>query len=93
MKKKKAVALRYRNREPAPRIVARGEERMAELIVKTAKTHGIPVEENSPLVRTLMQFDVGDYIPEDVYEVVAQLLIFVYRLKLGEGHGNEEITG
>jgi len=89
MKKKRAVALRYKEEESAPRIIARGEERMAELIVQTAQAHGIPVEANSPLVRTLMEFDVGDYIPEEVYEVVAQLLIFVYRLKLEDRHGNE----
>jgi len=89
MKKKKAVALKYRNNEDAPRIVAKGERSLAELILKIAGENGIPIEKNEWLAQTLMQFDVGDYIPEEVYEVVARLLAFVYKLNLGDRNGYE----
>ena len=91
--KKKAAALKYNDDEPAPKIIAQGVEGIADLIIKTAKENGIYIEKNSYLVETLMQFDVGDYIPEEVYQVVAQLLAFVYKLNLGEKDGDEKVNG
>ncbi len=84
MKKKRAVALRYRSSEAAPRIVAKGVDRIAEMILQIAREHGIHIENDPLLAQTLMGFEVGDYIPEEIYEVVAQILAFVYKLKLGE---------
>jgi len=84
MKKKRAVALRYRSSEAAPRIVAKGADRIAEMILQIAREHGIHIENDPLLAQTLMGFEVGDYIPEEIYEVVAQILAFVYKLKLGE---------
>ena len=91
--KKKAIALRYNEREPAPRIVAKGADRIAELIVKIAREQGIHVEQDPLLAQTLMGFEVGDCIPEEIYEVVAQILAFVYKLKTGEWHGEEKDAG
>jgi len=82
--KKRAVALRYREHESAPRIVAKGADRVAELIVQVARDYGIHIEYDPLLAQALMGFEVGDYIPEEVYEVVAEILAFVYKLKLGE---------
>jgi flagellar biosynthesis protein len=79
---KKALALKYTGDEEAPRIVAKGRDRLAELILRVARDNGIYIKEDDALTDMLMQFDVGDYIPEEVYEVVAQILAFVYKLDL-----------
>ena len=84
MRKKRAIALRYRSTESAPRIIAKGADRIADLIEEIAREHGIHIENDPLLVQTLMGFEVGDYIPEEVYEVVAQILSFVYKLRLGD---------
>ena len=94
MKKKSAVALRYKKSDAAPRVIAKGSDLIAELIVEIAREHGVHIAHDPLLVQTLMGFEMGDYIPEEVYEVVAQLLAFVYKLKLGDGeHGNAENSG
>ncbi len=90
MKSKKAVALKYEKGDEAPKIIAKGTHEIARLILKIAQEHGIPIEENGCLSEALMQFEVGDYIPEELYEIVAQLLAFVYSLKLGEQDGDEK---
>ena len=84
MRKKRTIALRYRSTDSAPRIIAKGADRIADLIVEIAREHGIHIENDPLLVQTLMGFEVGDYIPEEVYEVVAQILAFVYKLRLGD---------
>jgi flagellar biosynthesis protein len=79
---RKALALKYTGDEEAPRIVAKGRDRLAELILRVARDNGIYIKEDDALTDMLMQFEVGDYIPEEVYEVVAQILAFVYKLDL-----------
>ena len=90
MKDKKAVAIKYKEGYRAPKIVAKGHHDLAQIILRIARENGIPVEEDEYLCEALMQFEVGDYIPEELYEIVAQLLAFVYSLKLGENNGDEE---
>ena len=83
MKKSQAVALKYRKDDFAPRIIAKGERDIAVQICKIARQNNIHIEEDEFLVESLMQFNVGEYIPEELYEVIAQLLAFVYKLKIG----------
>ena len=80
--RKKAVALHYDDNDIAPRISAKGAGRTAEIILRIARENGIHIENDSLLSEALMQFEVGDYIPEEMYEVVAEILAFVYRLEL-----------
>jgi flagellar biosynthesis protein len=80
--KKKAVALRYERNDRAPKITAKGAGRVAEIILRIAKENDIHIEDNSLLSEALMQFEVGDYIPEELYEVVAEILAFVYKLEM-----------
>jgi type III secretion system FlhB-like substrate exporter len=79
--KKQAVAVKYEKQEPAPKIIAKGNDHLADLIVKIARENNIFIEENDLLSKALMHFDVGDYIPEEMFEIVAKLLAFVYTLK------------
>jgi len=83
MKKSRAVALKYRKNDTAPRVVAKGERNIAAQILKIARQNGIHIEQNAFLAESLMQFNVGEYISEELYEVIAQLLAFVYKLRIG----------
>ena len=79
---KRAVALRYEDGDYAPRILAKGKGRLAEIILRIAREHGVAIEENVVLTEALMGFEAGEYITEELYEVVAQILAFVYSLHL-----------
>ncbi|MCS6860193.1 MAG: flagellar biosynthesis protein FlhB [Abditibacteriales bacterium] len=78
-----AVALRYVAGEMrAPTVVAKGQRLMAERIRAVARQHGVPIVENEPLAQALFKaVDVGQEIPAALYQAVAEVLAFVYRLK------------
>ncbi len=78
-----AVALRYNTMEaPAPVVVAMGADKMAEKIKEIARENGVPIRENVPLARALYkQVDVGDMIPEDLYQAVAAILAQIWKIK------------
>ncbi|MGY3713935.1 EscU/YscU/HrcU family type III secretion system export apparatus switch protein [Sutcliffiella cohnii] len=77
--RKKAVALKYEN-SMAPFVSAKGSGIIAENIINAAKEHNIPIQEDKALVELLAQLEVNDTIPEELYEVVAEVFAFVYRL-------------
>ena len=81
-----AVALKYeRGKMHAPKVVAKGVDSVALKIREIALENGVPIEENPELAQTLYETcEVGDYIPEELYRVVARILAKVYRLK-GKG--------
>lgn len=78
-----AVALRYVvNEDPAPKIVAKGKDLVAQKIKAIAKEHGVPIVENPPLAQGLFRGgEVGEEIPAALYRAVAELLSYVYRLR------------
>jgi flagellar biosynthesis protein FlhB len=78
-----AVALEYhRERMVAPKVVAMGGDLMAERIKKVAREHGVPIVENVPLARALFaNAEVGDSIPGDLFEAVAEVLAYLIKLK------------
>ncbi|GAB4263557.1 MAG: flagellar biosynthesis protein FlhB [Deferrisomatales bacterium] len=77
-----AVALRYAPAEmDAPRVVAKGADRVAERIVSLAREHRVPIYQDPPVARTLYrQVEIGEAIPADLFEAVAEILARVYRL-------------
>ncbi len=77
-----AVALRYEPRlMPAPRVVAKGLDLVALRIRSIAEEHEIPLVENPPLAQTLYRSaEVGDEIPEDLYNAVAEILAYIFKL-------------
>ncbi|QOJ24889.1 MAG: EscU/YscU/HrcU family type III secretion system export apparatus switch protein [Gammaproteobacteria bacterium] len=79
-----AVALAYREGQIAPKVVAKGRGLIAQEIVKRAKEAGIYVHESSELVALLMQVDLDDRIPPQLYVVIAELLAWLYRLEQGK---------
>lgn len=76
-----AVALEYnRGKGTAPQVAAKGSRIWAEKIVEAARRHGVPVVRNAPLAHALDALEVGEEIPEELYETVAEVLHFVYSL-------------
>jgi flagellar biosynthesis protein len=80
-KKPKAVALKYeKERDAAPRIVAKGRGSVAEKIIETARAHNVPLHEDKNLVQVLEALDLETEIPPELYRAVAEVLAFIYRL-------------
>lgn len=75
--RKQAVAISYEPGDEAPRILAAGKGALAERIIEQAKEHAVPLYEDSKLASTLGRLDIGDTIPPELYEVVAEILLFV----------------
>lgn len=76
-KEKTAVAVAYTPGERAPKILATGKGEVAERIIETAKENEVPLYEDDKLASTLSRLDIGDMIPPELYDVVAQILVFV----------------
>ena len=77
-----AIALKYEEGMPAPKLVAKGAGFVAEKIKAIAAENEIPLVENKPLARTMFKStEIGDFIPADLYRAVAEILAYVYRLK------------
>ena len=78
-----AVALRYNADEfPAPVVLAKGADHLAEKIKAVAREHNVPIRENVPLARALYKaVEIGDMIPEELYKAVATLLASIWKLK------------
>ena len=76
-KEKTAVALSYDPNDIAPKIVATGKGHVAEKIITSAKENDVPFYQDGKLADTLSKFDIGEAIPPELYEVVAEILVFV----------------
>ena len=81
---KSAVALAYSQTDAAPRVVAKGRGLIAEQIITRAREHGVYVHESPELVSLLLQVDLDQRIPPQLYIAVAELLAWIYRLESGQ---------
>jgi flagellar biosynthetic protein FlhB len=76
-----SVALKYDGRSAAPEVVAKGQDLLALRIREIAAEHGVPVVPDPPLARSLHgSVEVGHQIPEELFQAVAQVLAYVYRV-------------
>ncbi len=79
--KQKAAALRYnKEKENAPRVVAKGEGKTAENIIKIAELHNLPIKKDEDLIELLSKVELDKEVPEALYRVVAELFSFVYKM-------------
>lgn len=84
--KKEAAALSYIPQEDeAPKVVASGEGFVAQNIIKLAREANVPIVEDVALISALMTLELGEEIPVELYEAVAQVLAFLYQLDKGDG--------
>ncbi len=87
-RRQKAIALRYdADKQSAPRLIAKGQGKVAERILESAAKNGIPLHKDPELIEILSKLDVGKEVPPDLYQAVAQILIYIYRMnqrRMGE---------
>ncbi len=74
---RQAIALEYDPSEDAPKVIASGRGALAERIIERAKESDVPVHRDDKLADTLSRLEIGEMIPPELYEVVAEILIFV----------------
>ncbi|ATJ84638.1 EscU/YscU/HrcU family type III secretion system export apparatus switch protein [Halomonas beimenensis] len=82
--RRQAVALAYQEAEGAPRVVAQGYGELAERIVEEARRQGVHVHDAPELVGLLMQLDLDEEIPPRLYQVIAELLVWVREIAQGD---------
>lgn len=81
---KEVAALKYSPDESnAPKIVALGKGEAAKKIIEAAEKSNVPIYQNAELAHTLNKLKIGDEIPPELYEVVAEILVFVSNLDSG----------
>ena len=79
-KRKQAIAIQYNPDEVAPKILASGTGIIAYKIIEKAKASDVPLYEDNKLANTLSKLDIGEYIPPELYSIVAEILVFVDNL-------------
>ena len=76
-KEKTAVGVSYYPGEVERKVLAVGKSEVAERIIETAKENDVPFYQDNKLAETLSRLQIGDTIPPELYEVVAEILVFV----------------
>lgn len=80
--RKRVVALGYdRAKDEAPKVMATGQGPLAEQILKLARENGVPIKEDPVLATALATLDLEQTIPPELYAVVAEVLIYVWRVR------------
>ena len=78
--RRQAIALAYQEGDDAPKVLAKGYGDVAERIVAEAKRQGVYVHDAPELVSLLMGLDLDERIPPMLYQVIAELLVWVYEI-------------
>jgi flagellar biosynthesis protein len=89
-----AVAIKYQaHQDPTPRVVAKGKHSLAQRIIDAARSQGVPLREDPALVDALYQLDIQEEIPPKLYQALAEVLAYIYRMDQGEARGSAFGTG
>jgi flagellar biosynthetic protein FlhB/flagellar biosynthesis protein len=81
-----AIAIKYdKEQNSAPKVVAKGMNVKADKIKEIARKAGVPVMRNVALAHALNKLEIGDEIPEELYDAVAEVLNYVYALAAADG--------
>ncbi|PXX75530.1 flagellar biosynthesis protein [Pseudomonas sp. LAMO17WK12:I10] len=88
---RQAIALKY-DGQHAPTLTAKGDDELAEAILKIARDCDVPIYENAELVKLLARMELGDSIPEELYRTIAEIIAFAWNLKgkFPAGHEPQE---
>jgi flagellar biosynthetic protein FlhB len=77
-----AVALQYAEDMEAPKLLAKGQDLVAKRIREIAQEAEVPIVENRELARLIYdRVDIGKFIPEEMFQAVAEILAYVYRMR------------
>ena len=88
-----AVAIRFdKEKDKAPKVVAKGMRKHAEKIKEIAKHYGVPILRNVPLAQALNKLEIDEEIPEELFEAVAEVLAFVYKIREEQENKNKGST-
>jgi flagellar biosynthesis protein len=77
---RQAIALKYDGTH-APTLTAKGDQELAEAILKLAREYEVPIYENAELVKLLARMELGESIPEELYRTIAEIIAFAWNLK------------
>ncbi|GGC90510.1 hypothetical protein GCM10007216_21610 [Thalassobacillus devorans] len=79
-KQKQAMALGYKqDQDNAPKVLAKGKGYVAANLIENAVKNDVPIQEDASLVELLSQLNINEEIPEELYQVVAEVFSFIYR--------------
>ena len=88
-----AAALKYDAESGgAPRVVGIGKGYLAKKMLETAKENSVPVKEDEALAKSLLKLNIGEEIPEELYQAVAEVLAFLYQMDKGTMKRRNEKT-
>ncbi|WP_421381460.1 EscU/YscU/HrcU family type III secretion system export apparatus switch protein [Bacillus salacetis] len=77
-----AAVIRYdESEEKAPKVVARGSGHIAAKIMELAKEHNVSMQEDSSLVQSLLDIDLGENVPPQLYSVIAEILLLIEEME------------
>jgi flagellar biosynthesis protein len=80
-KRREVIALKYDQfKQDAPYVLAKGRGLVADEILTRAKEHDIPIQEDSSLIEVLSKLEINQSIPEELYQVVAEVFAFIYKV-------------
>ncbi|ROL82128.1 flagellar biosynthesis protein FlhB [Pseudomonas protegens] len=77
---RQAIALKYDGQQ-APTLTAKGDDDLAEAILKIARDYEVPIYENAELVKLLARLELGESIPPELYRTIAEIIAFAWNLK------------
>ncbi|NLV76407.1 MAG: flagellar biogenesis protein [Tissierellia bacterium] len=86
--KKKAVALSYKKEYNAPKVIAKGQGEIADKIIEKGKEEGVHVHRDEKLIEDLIDLELHQEIPRELYEAVSEIILFVYLLDKEKGGFN-----
>ena len=80
---KEAAAIKYISGDAAPFLLCKGRRELAERLIRLAEEEGVPLVRNPELLEQLLILEPGSYLPAELFEVVAEILSFVYAQESG----------
>ncbi|WP_251548871.1 EscU/YscU/HrcU family type III secretion system export apparatus switch protein [Neobacillus muris] len=88
-----AVALSYdAQTHDAPKVTAKGNGELASKIIEAAKEHNVPIQEDPSLVELLSRLQINEVIPEQLYQAVAEIFAFIYKVDQNLGDGSKSLN-
>ena len=76
-----AVAVKYIDNMPAPFILCKGKNKLAEKLLRIASDHNISIAKDVDLAESLFTLETGTLIPEEYYEIIAEILVFISKVQ------------